>query len=178
VRVVNPDSTITVKAPFDGDDVPAEFDIAVGIVGDDRAALLDMQAENDAGAVKGRIKPSALRAFFRECVRVGLRGIRHFKGLDGNDVALVFVERNGRRVVADSVIRELEMCVTSGTGFDTMLNWVGAEIWQRTTLTAEQKKTFDDRLKSVLSGNGTPALSGTTTTPTTVTGSRSNPTIN
>lgn len=169
MRAINPNDTVTVTAPFDTDATPSEFDIAIGIVGADRSRLMDMSAANTLSANEGRGKPSDMIAFFKECVRVGLRGIRHFYGRDGKPVAVVFVDVDGRRVVADSVIDELAATPTPGTGFDTLLNWLGVEIWQRTTLTAEQKKTFDAQLKSVRSASNTPASNGMTTTPTTET---------
>lgn len=163
MRAVNPNEILTVTAPFESDPVPTEFDIVVGITGAERSRLMDLRVEGEQAETKvGHSVPSTLGSFFREVVAFGLRGLRNFTGQNGKPVVLKFVDKDGRRLVAKEVLDELEACLTPGTSFDNLLNWLGIEIWQRSTLTPEQKKTFDERLKQRLSASTTPASSGPT----------------
>ena len=163
MRELDVNATLVVTCPFDAEVTPTEFDIAVGIAGATRLMLKDMHAKT-IGVDGDQPKPSALAAFFREVVKHGLRGMRFFYGADGIPVAYETELVAGLTVVSARVLDRLERTITPGTGYDTLLNWLGAEIWQRTTMSAEQKKTFDERLRSVIIANSTPASSGTTTT--------------
>lgn len=135
MRAIDPGATQTIICPFDKDTPPAEFVISTALSVGVRNRFMDTFMSL-AGRYRDeeQVTTTELYKEYRELVRLGLRGMANV--YDSTGKALVV---NGS--VTDEILNHLSELRISESGYDNVINWLGAEIWRANTVSDAEKKT-------------------------------------
>lgn len=130
--IINKNAVKTIVCLIDNSEPKFEFIISVGMSMQDRLALMDIFVDIENEKEKtGKSNFQKVHNVYLGIVRNNLRGVKYMPN----------VSHSQWDKVPDDVMEQLEYVLLPNSGYFSLIDWLGGEIWNATVLSEEEKKT-------------------------------------